>query len=183
MLIRAQIRRALHFVREHRTLAALLAIGFGNSLAYGAVIGLTVPYAVERLHLASHDSRIGLLYSASGVGALVAGVTFARLFRMSRVRWITPGVLAAATVMMAGLTVTNRWLTAVALLTVFTWGTATAIATGITYRQIVAPDDLRSSVNVLGRMIAWGGQPFGAAMGAVIAGAATCTPRTPSRPS
>jgi MFS family permease len=171
LLIRAQIRRALRFVRQHRTLASLLAIGFGNSLAYGAVIGLTVPYAVERLHLASHDSRIGLLYSASGLGALVAGVTFARLFRMSRVRWISPGVLATATVMIAGLTVTNRWLTAVALLTVFTWGTATAITTGITYRQIVAPDDLRSSVNVLGRMIAWGGQPFGAAIGAAIAGA------------
>jgi MFS family permease len=169
--VRAQIRRALRFVREHRTLTSLLVIGFGNSLAYGAVIGLTVPYAVERLHLASKDSRIGLLYSASGLGALVAGATFVRLFHMSRVRWISPGVLATAAVMSAGLTVTNRWLTAVALLTVFTWGTATAITTGITYRQIVAPDDLRSSVNVLGRMIAWGGQPFGAAIGAAIAGA------------
>jgi predicted MFS family arabinose efflux permease len=171
LLIRVQVRRALRFVREHRTLASLLVMGFGNSLAYGAVVGLTVPYAVERLRLASHDSRIGLLYSAGGLGALIAGVTFSRLFRMSRVRWISPGVLAIAAVMFAGLTVTNRWFAAVPLLTVSTWGTATAIVTGITYRQIVAPDDLRSSVNVLGRMIAWGGQPFGAAIGATIAGA------------
>jgi MFS family permease len=171
LLIRAQVRRALSFVRRQRTLASLLAIGFGNSLAYGAVVGLTVPYAVERLHFDIHDSRIGLLYSAGGVGALVAGLTFARLFRPSRVRWITPGVLAVAAVMLAGVTVTNRWFTAVALLTVFSWGTASAIVTGITYRQLVAPDDLRSSVNVLGRMIAWGGQPFGAAIGAGIAGA------------
>jgi MFS family permease len=171
LLIKAQVRRALRFVREHRTLASLLVIGFGNSLAYGAVVGLTVPYAVERLHLGSHNSRIGLLYSAGGLGALIAGATFSRLFRMSRVRWISPGVLAIAAVMFAGLTVTNRWFAAVALLTVSSWGTATAIVTGITYRQIVAPDDLRSSVNVLGRMIAWGGQPFGAAIGAAIAGA------------
>jgi MFS family permease len=171
LLIRAQVRRALSFVRRQRTLASLLVIGFGNSLAYGAVVGLTVPYAVERLHFDIHDSRIGLLYSAGGVGALIAGLTFARLFRPSRVRWITPGVLAIAAVMLAGVTVTNRWFTAIALLTVFAWGTASAIVTGITYRQLVAPDDLRSSVNVLGRMIAWGGQPFGAAIGSAIAGA------------
>jgi MFS family permease len=171
LLVVAQVRRALRFVREHRTLASLLAIGFGNSLAYGAVVGLTVPYAVERLRLASDDSRIGLLYSAGGVGALVAGVTFSRLFRMSRVHWITPGVLAVTAIVFAGLTTTGRWFAAVALLTVSSWGTATAIVTGITYRQLVAPDDLRSSVNVLGRMIAWGGQPFGAAIGAYIAGA------------
>jgi predicted MFS family arabinose efflux permease len=135
------------------------------------VVGLTVPYAVERLRLVSDDSRIGLLYSAGGLGALVAGVTFSRLFRMSRVQWITPVVLAITAIVFGGLTVTSRWFAAIALLTVSSWGTATAIVTGITYRQIVAPDDLRSSVNVLGRMIAWGGQPFGAAIGAGIAGA------------
>jgi MFS family permease len=171
LAIRSQVRRALRFVRANRTLASLLVIGFGNSLAYGAVVGLTVPFAVERLGLHDDDSRIGVLYSAGGVGALVAGVTFGRLFRPARVRWITPSVLVAAAAMIVGLTVTDRWFTAVALLVVFTWATATAITTGITYRQIVAPDDLRSSVNVLGRMIAWGGQPFGAALGAVIAGA------------
>jgi len=43
----------------------------------------------------------------------------------------------------------------------------------ITYRQLVAPDHLRSSVNVIGRMVAWGGQPFGAATGALIASMAS----------
>jgi hypothetical protein len=49
------------------------------------------------------------------------------------------------------------------------WSTMTTIIVGITYRQLAAPDDLRSSVNVLGRMISWGGQPFGAAVGAIVA--------------
>ena len=48
---------------------------------------------------------------------------------------------------------------------------ATTVTTGITYRQLAAPDELRSSVNTFGRMISWGGQPFGAAAGALIASA------------
>jgi hypothetical protein len=50
----------------------------------------------------------------------------------------------------------------------FSWSVTTTIITGITYRQLAAPDDLRSSVNVFGRMISWGGQPFGAGAGALI---------------
>jgi acyl-coenzyme A thioesterase PaaI-like protein len=60
-------------------------------------------------------------------------------------------------------------LVAIALLS---WSITITIMVGITYRQLAAPDDLRSSVNVIGRMTAWGGQPFGAATGAVIAATA-----------
>ena len=42
-------------------------------------------------------------------------------------------------------------------------------ANGITYRQMATPDALQSRVNVIGRMVAWGGQPFGAAIGGVLA--------------
>ena len=54
-------------------------------------------------------------------------------------------------------------------ITLFSWSITVTIMVGITYRQLAAPDDLRSSVNVIGRMTAWGGQPFGAASGAAIA--------------
>ena len=64
------------------------------------------------------------------------------------------------------------WLSVGALVAAVTLSCTTTINVGITYRQLAAPDDLRSSVNVLGRMIAWGGQPFGAACGALVAGAA-----------
>jgi hypothetical protein len=43
------------------------------------------------------------------------------------------------------------------------------IINGIALRQMVTPDHLQSRVNVAGRMIAWGGTPFGAAVGGVIA--------------
>ena len=39
------------------------------------------------------------------------------------------------------------------------------IVTTISLRQIVTPDRLQSRVNASARLIAWGGQPFGAAVG------------------
>ena len=45
----------------------------------------------------------------------------------------------------------------------------TVILTGIGLRQRVTPYELQSRVNVSARMIAWGGTPFGAALGGLLA--------------
>ena len=79
--LRSRIGAAIDFIRGDRTIATLLGVGFGNSFAFGAVLGLLVPYAVEVLGLASDDGRIGVLYGAIGVGSLVSGLLFSRLFR------------------------------------------------------------------------------------------------------
>jgi hypothetical protein len=42
------------------------------------------------------------------------------------------------------------------------------IINGITLRQQVTPDHLQARVNTTARMVAWGGQPFGAAVGGVL---------------
>ena len=67
---------------------------------------------------------------------------------------------------MAILAVNSQWVAALIAIGVFSLSITVTIMVGITYRQLAAPDDLRSSVNVIGRMTAWGGQPFGAATGA-----------------
>jgi predicted MFS family arabinose efflux permease len=171
--IGARIRRAVSFVMSQRALTTLMIVGFGNSFAFGIVIGLLVPYAAEVLQISTDGARIGVLYAAGGVGALVAGIVFGRIFRRDRVRVITPVSLAIAAATIGLLLVIDRWWAAALVVVVFFAGISTAITTGITYRQLASPDDLRSSVNVLGRMVAWGGQPFGAAAGAVIAAVAT----------
>jgi hypothetical protein len=43
------------------------------------------------------------------------------------------------------------------------------ILSGIIYRQQATPDHLQARVNVVGRMIAWGGQPVGAAVAGAVA--------------
>ena len=171
--IRAQIRRALSFIRHHRTVATLLVVGFGNSFAFGAVLGLLVPYAVQTLGLDSDDGRIGILYGAVGVGSLVSGLVFSRLFAPGRIRLLTPGTILCSGLLAGVLATTALWPGALLIVGVFAWSIGTTIMVGITYRQLVAPDDLRSSVNVIGRMISWGGQPFGAATGAFVAASAS----------
>jgi MFS family permease len=166
--LRARVGSAIDFIRSDRTVATLLGVGFGNSFAFGAVLGLLVPYAVEELGLASEDGRIGVLYGAIGVGSLVSGLLFARLFRPARVPVLTPLTLAVSGVLALALAGTSRWPVAVGLVGLFALSIMTTITIGITYRQLVSPDHLRSSVNVIGRMVAWGGQPFGAAAGAVV---------------
>ncbi len=167
--IRAQIKRALGFVRANRSLAVLLLTGFGNSFGFGTVIGLLVPYAVQRLDLPDEGGRLGLLYSATGVGALVAGLVFAKIFAPRRVRWMSPSTVLLAALTVTALTVATNWVVAAFLLVVFAWANGVTVTSGITYRQLATPDHLRSSVNVFGRMVSWGGQPFGAATGALVA--------------
>jgi MFS family permease len=169
--VRATIAKALRFVRHNRTVATLLGTGFFNSMGFGAVLGLLVPFAVEDLGLPEKDFRIGLLFTSTGLGALIAGLLFSRVFRDSRVRNISPVAATISAAMTVCLLVTHLWVPAIGLLIVFQWSVTTTTTTGITYRQLAAPDDLRSSVNVLGRMISWGGQPFGAGIGAFISGA------------
>jgi MFS family permease len=169
------LRAALSFVRHHRTVRTLLFAGFGNSVAFGIVLGLIVPYSVERLGLAKDDGRIGAIFAALGVGSLLAGLAFARVFAVDRIRFLTPGMLLAAAIAIAALAANQWWAAALAVVAAFSFSITTTITVGITYRQMVSPDSIRSSVNVIGRMIAWGGQPFGAALGAVLASTRSVT--------
>ena len=81
-------RRRLHPRRPH--VATLLGVGFGNSFAFGAVLGLLVPYAVEELGLASDDGRIGILYGAIGAAASSAASCSPACSDRARVPLLTP---------------------------------------------------------------------------------------------
>ncbi len=101
--------------------------------------------------------------------SLVAGLSFSRVFSIGRIPKLTPGSLLAAGLIVAAMSVNSSWLIAIALVGSFSLSITITIMVGITYHQMAAPDSIRSSVNVIGRMVAWGGQPFGAALGAVLA--------------
>ena len=166
--LRATASEAITFIRRNRTLLVLVVGGFFNSAAFGIVLGLLVPYAVEQIWIPADDGRIGLLYGSLGVGSLGAGLVFAKLFGADRIRLLTPGSIAVSSMLAASLALNEAWAPAVVLAAAFSSSITTTIVVGITYRQIAAPDRLRSSVNAIGRMVSWGGQPFGAAVGALL---------------
>lgn len=170
--IRAQLRTAGAFIRRQRTILTLTAAGFGNSLAIGIVFGLLVPWSIEILGYRTDDARLGVLYAAIGVGSLVAGLTFARAFAIHRIRLLTPLTLACSAAASVVLLIPSGWL-APALVAVLFASVMLTITIGITYRQLATPDDLTSTVNTIGRMIAAGGQPLGATIGAGVAAITT----------
>jgi MFS family permease len=166
---RADLAEGLRFLRHHRIVRTFTLVGFGNSVSFGAVLGLTVVLAVERLGLGEHDARIGVLYSAGALGALVAALALPRILHRVSATHLTVLTLTATFALTLVIAVNTAY--AVALVVWIAWelNVQLTVLNGIAYRQRVTPDHLQSRVNVVARMLAWGGQPFGAALGGVLA--------------
>jgi MFS family permease len=163
------LREGLRFLWGNRVVRALTLTGFGNSVSFGAVLGLTVVVAVRQLGVPDHDARIGVLYSAGAVGSLLGAVLLPRLVRGRYAPRLTVVTLHAAFAATVAIALTTSFAVAVGLWLVWQLVVQLTILNGIAYRQQVTPDHLQSRVNVVARMLAWGGQPFGAALGGVLA--------------
>jgi MFS family permease len=164
--LRGEIGDGLRFLWRHPLIRPLTLLGVGNSLAAGAVVGLLLPMAVERLGLAADDARIGLFYAVTGGAGVAATGLLPLLSRM-----FPPGRIAIGG-LLSGWVFLLCWVLAEtivpALLALGAWQASNIVVTmnGIVVRQQVTPDALQGRVNAIGRMIAWGGQPLGAALGA-----------------
>ncbi len=163
------VREGLRFLWGHRLVRTLTLLGFGISFTGGAVTGLTVVYGVQALGLPDSGAGIGLLFSAAALGSLASSLLLPALNRRFATGSITLGGLTAAVVAVAALALVTNF--AASLVFFFFWGAAQTlvIINAISLRQQVAPDHLQSRVNVSARMIAWGGMPFGAAVGGALA--------------
>lgn len=165
----SEIAEGLRFIWRQPLVRVMTLTGFGNSFSGGAVTGLLVIYAVQGLQLPKEDARIGWLFSAGAVGSLIFSLLLPRLSKIFRMGYITLIGLIANPILMVGLALaTNFWLGLV-LYVIWNGCYFMVIINGITLRQLVTPDHLLSRVNISARMIAWGGAPFGAAVGGFLA--------------
>src|SRR6185437_7695644 len=167
--MRRTIVEGLRYLWSERVIRALTLAGFGNSVSFGALLGLTVPYAVRQLGLSDHDSRIGVLVAVGAVGTLTAAIALPRIGQGRTPPRLSTYALLLAAVMMLTLAFTTSFAIALPVWLFWQAGTELAILNGITYRQTTVPDEFLGRVNVVARMVAWGGQPFGAAIGGVVA--------------
>lgn len=162
-------RAAFDFLRHHPELRILVPTGFLTSFATGAVMGLLVVYSVRRLGIDEDTWRIGIPFASSGVGAAVAGLFVARVYAPSRLRNVVPGACAVGAIMMLIVAFTTNLLVAIPALVILGLSWTIIFTLGIIHRMLETPDQLRASVNVLGRMVSWGGQPFGALAAGLVA--------------
>ncbi len=167
--IRDDIREGLSFIRGHRLIRALTLLGAGLSVTAGGTIGLIVVYASEGFALAPTDARIPFFYVSLGLGALASAVILPRLVRRFAVERVTLAGLSLNAILLAAFALAPAVELALVLLGI--WGAThmLVIINGISLRQRETPDHLQGRVNVTARMIAWGGTPFGALMGGLLA--------------
>jgi Na+/melibiose symporter-like transporter len=137
------------------------------------VSGLLVVYAVRALGLSTNDARIGLLFTAGALGSLLASLLLPQATRRFPVGWITLGAMMLNLLFLLELVLASSL--AMSLILYALWELCYTLTTtnGIALRQVVTPDHLQSRVNAYARMIAWGGTPFGAAVGGLLAQWAT----------
>lgn len=163
--IRSDMVEGLRHLWDNRVLRALTFSGFANSVSFGAVLGLTVPFAVERLGLTDHDARIGLLTGVGALGSLVVALALPRIGGGKAIPSNTSFGLVGSALAMAAIAFTTNFGVALVLWPLWDSFVHLAILNGIAYRQQTLPDDMQGRVNVVARMVSWGGQPFGAALG------------------
>jgi predicted MFS family arabinose efflux permease len=130
---------------------------------------LLVIYAVHALALPVTDARIGLLFAAGSLGSFMASLLLPQLTRHLPAGWIT---LLGMSINLLMLLLLAAWVSAlsIALVIYACWSLTYTLTTtnGISLRQLLIPDHLQSRVNAYARMIAWGGTPFGAALGGLL---------------
>ncbi len=112
---------------------------------------------------------LGLLYTAGAAGALAASLLLPLLVRRVPVGRITLYALLINPLCLLGVALAPAFGPARALYARWSAARTLIIINGITLRRQVVPDHLQSRVNATARMIAWGGTPFGAMLGGLLA--------------
>jgi MFS family permease len=167
--LRAEIAEGLAYLWRQPVIRTLSLTGFAFNVACGGTLGLLVVHADKVLRVSTPDPRIGLLYTAMAVGSLIATLAlpaFTREAGQGTVSIVGLGLFVAAA---TGLATIPAFAAALLLWAIRAFARVTVNGNGITVRQLLTPDELQGRVNTTGRMIAWGGTPFGALLGGLVA--------------
>ncbi len=149
-----------HIVRTTTTISALLTV------VSGGVVGLIVVWAKDSFAVVAGDVRLGLMFAVLSLATVLGGALataagdHASGFTVLRV--LAPAAAAFA----YGTTAASSWWIAMILLTLTFTCIYAAVTTAVSMRQRAIPAHLQSRVNVLGRMLAYGGGFSAGALGA-----------------
>ncbi|MCR2807508.1 MFS transporter [Paenibacillus soyae] len=163
------IREGLRFIWAEPLIRSLTLLGFGNSFVGGAAAGLLVVFAASELGIADEAPQFGLLLTVGSAGALLASLSLPRLRIRLRPGLITIAGLALSGASLFGFAMSGALPSAAAFYLLWSGASTLIIMNGITLRQQLTPDHLQGRVHAGGRMIAYGGSPFGALLGGLSA--------------
>jgi MFS family permease len=162
------IAEGLRYVWASRTLRLLAAVNMAHRMCLAPLQLAVIVFAREQLQ--ADAPAIGLLFSASGAGGLLAAAITPRL----RAR-LPVGRLMLALVAATGLglsvigSATALWLVMLGLLITGMMDTMSSI-TQVSYRLAIIPDGLQGRVNSVYRLLSFSAMSFGTAAGGILLG-------------
>ncbi|MDQ1305033.1 MAG: hypothetical protein QG671_862 [Actinomycetota bacterium] len=162
-------RAGIVYIWSHSTLRPLVLSGLLNSAAFGAVTALLVVFAVDALGSPPASTQTGVTFASVALGGMLMGLAFDRIYSPQRIRLLTLIGTMGSAGSIALLIPSTTVIYASVVLILYGACLSLTITSGIVFRQSVAPECIRSRVMTVGRMIAWGGQPLGAAAAGIIA--------------
>jgi MFS family permease len=165
--LRRDVAEGVGWLWRHRFLRGLTLVSASTSLIQAMSTGVLVLFALD--HLRVGEAGYGLLLAASGVGAIVGGLTAAPLARrIGRPATLVAGaVLSALTTGAVAFTsngVVAGVLFAIGVAGVLFWNVLT-----MSLRQALIPEELFGRVQGGYRTLVWGGIPLGSLLGGVLA--------------
>ena len=165
--LRTDMWEGIRWLWRQRVLRTLsIMAGTTNMLGYG-VIAVFVLFAQDILGVG--DVWYGVLLSAMGVGGLAGAIVASRV-----VKALGPGRTVQGTVILGALLsgtmglISNPWIAGFVLML---YGVQITLwnVVAVSLRQTLTPDVLRGRVAGVSRLLTWGTQPIGAALGGVVA--------------
>jgi MFS family permease len=164
------VREGLSYLVRNRYFRAIaLCTAYANFFT-SVEFAVFLVYAVRRLGLDAKE--VGLIFSVSNVGFLLAALTAGRVARRLGVG---PTIIAAAAVIGPGLLLVPLAPAShpipffVLGLALSAYGGVTYNITALSYMQATTPDRMLGRMNATRRFIVWGTIPVGSLLGGVIA--------------
>jgi MFS family permease len=167
-----ELREGLSYVLGHRYLRPLTLVTGSWNLFASVGFGISLVYFVRPLGLS--PEVVGVLLTVGGcgsvAGALLAGRAAARFGIGPTMVW--PGILASVMFVFVPLAPReNPELFIVASVLLGTFFGMLFNVTQLTFRQAITPERLQGRMNAVVRLMYWGPQPAGLALGGVLAAA------------
>ncbi|WP_165358776.1 MFS transporter [Haloactinopolyspora alba] len=158
------------FIVRHEVVRIMIVIGALVAFSAGSLMAVLVVWADRVLDVREGDWRLGVLYGAWGVGAVVGSVVVPMLVRRFGGVRAALLILPVAAVSGLALSLPSTWLPAAVLVALWSVMYIMIATISVTLRQQVTPEPLMSRVMTAGRMATFGvGYPVGALLAGVLA--------------
>jgi hypothetical protein len=168
--IRSGIAAGLRYLWHQPVVRTMTLSVFAVCVSWGGTFGLVVIYATRALHLGHSDARLGLLYSAGELGALIAALIIPKIVKRPSAGRVAAAFMLINVMSLLLLAVAPGFAWAVAIFFCYEFTYTMIITVGITLRQMLTPDHMQGRINATARLIGYSGQPLGALISGLLAG-------------